>query len=147
MKNHALLRKTLIWMIGLMAFGLCAGLAAGVIILYVRGTAAVQAGEAETVFTREQAAQALRLFVIPGLLFIALLIAAAVLGVPGSDEKKKASVRLPERVCAYRGMNEKRFWLLLLIAAGLIAAGVLNGGLRDVLIKAINICTECIGLG
>ncbi len=37
--------------------------------------------------------------------------------------------------------------LLLLAAAGLIALGVLNGGMRDVLIKAINICTECIGLG
>ncbi|MFR0735032.1 MAG: CD1871A family CXXC motif-containing protein [Oscillospiraceae bacterium] len=23
----------------------------------------------------------------------------------------------------------------------------MNGGLRDVLVKAVNICTECIGLG
>ncbi len=29
----------------------------------------------------------------------------------------------------------------------LIVWGVLNGGMRDVLVKAINICTECIGLG
>ena len=28
-----------------------------------------------------------------------------------------------------------------------IVLGVMNGGLRDVLVKAINICTECIGLG
>ncbi len=33
------------------------------------------------------------------------------------------------------------------LAAALITLGVLNGGLRDVLIKAIKICTECIGLG
>lgn len=32
-------------------------------------------------------------------------------------------------------------------AIALIVLGVLNGGMRDVLIKAINICTECIGLG
>lgn len=32
-------------------------------------------------------------------------------------------------------------------AVMLIAAGILNGGMRDVLVKAINICTECIGLG
>ena len=32
-------------------------------------------------------------------------------------------------------------------AAAFIVLGVMNGGLRDVLIKAINICTECIGLG
>lgn len=32
-------------------------------------------------------------------------------------------------------------------AISFIIAGVLNGGAGDVLIKAINICTECIGLG
>lgn len=32
-------------------------------------------------------------------------------------------------------------------AIALIALGILNGGALDVLIKAINICTECIGLG
>lgn len=32
-------------------------------------------------------------------------------------------------------------------AALFLVLGVLNGGARDVLIKAINICTECIGLG
>jgi len=37
--------------------------------------------------------------------------------------------------------------LLYLAAAALVVIGVLNGGARDVLIKAINICTECIGLG
>ena len=37
--------------------------------------------------------------------------------------------------------------LLYACAILLTLAGVLNGGLRDVLIKAINICTECIGLG
>lgn len=37
--------------------------------------------------------------------------------------------------------------LLYAVALLLIAAGILNGGMRDVLIKAINICTECIGLG
>ena len=36
---------------------------------------------------------------------------------------------------------------LLVAAAALIAAGVRNGGMFDVLVKAINICTECIGLG
>jgi len=36
---------------------------------------------------------------------------------------------------------------LLVLAAAFILLGVMNGGLRDVLVKAINICTECIGLG
>ena len=43
----------------------------------------------------------------------------------------------------------QRVLRLALLAAAVIflILGVKNGGLRDVLIKAINICTECIGLG
>ncbi len=48
-------------------------------------------------------------------------------------------------------MTERRIhilrWALLVAALALIAAGIANGGLRDVLYKAKNICTECIGLG
>lgn len=36
---------------------------------------------------------------------------------------------------------------LIVVALLLIAVGAANGGARDVLVKAINICTECIGLG
>lgn len=36
---------------------------------------------------------------------------------------------------------------ILAAAAALIAWGACNGGMRDVLAKAVNICTECIGLG
>lgn len=52
-------------------------------------------------------------------------------------------------------INEKKEFLtinlirlaVLLLGVTLITLGVLNGGMKDVLIKAINICTECIGLG
>ena len=37
--------------------------------------------------------------------------------------------------------------VLLLAAGAMILLGALNGSLKDVLLKAINICTECIGLG
>lgn len=37
--------------------------------------------------------------------------------------------------------------VLYAAAVALVVLGILNGGMRDVLIKAINICTECIGLG
>lgn len=38
-------------------------------------------------------------------------------------------------------------YILIVAAVGLIVAGVLNGGLMDVLEKAKKICMECIGLG
>ena len=38
-------------------------------------------------------------------------------------------------------------WALLGIAVGIMVFGFLTGGTNDVLTKAINICTECVGLG
>lgn len=37
--------------------------------------------------------------------------------------------------------------LILVIAAAAFTFGLLNGGAMDVLTKAVNICTECVGLG
>lgn len=45
------------------------------------------------------------------------------------------------------GLSPIVYVLLYAAAAAFIVLGVMNGGLRDVLVKAINICTECIGLG
>ena len=36
---------------------------------------------------------------------------------------------------------------ILAAAAVFMVLGALNGGARDVFVKAVNICTECIGLG
>ena len=45
-----------------------------------------------------------------------------------------------------RPVNAARV-ILLLLAVLLIILGTVNGSLKDVLLKAINICTECVGLG
>lgn len=37
--------------------------------------------------------------------------------------------------------------IILVVGVTFVIMGILNGGANDVLIKAINICTECIGLG
>lgn len=37
--------------------------------------------------------------------------------------------------------------IVFVIGVTFLILGIVNGGARDVLIKAINICTECIGLG
>jgi len=51
--------------------------------------------------------------------------------------------RTPEETGKRRALRA----CLLAAAAALILLGILNGGLQDVLTKAIWICTECIGLG
>ncbi len=44
--------------------------------------------------------------------------------------------------------RRQALWAALFAAAlALIVLGVLNGSARDVLAKAIKICSECIGLG
>ena len=48
-------------------------------------------------------------------------------------------------------MHEKPIMIaricLLVLGVAFIIWGILNGGMHDVFVKAINICTECIGLG
>jgi hypothetical protein len=38
-------------------------------------------------------------------------------------------------------------YAILCLAVGILIYGFLLGGTKDVLTKAINICTECVGLG
>ncbi len=56
-------------------------------------------------------------------------------------------VPVPMKTAAETGARRAMRAALYAAALALIVLGVLNGGLNDVLIKAINICTECIGLG
>ena len=62
-------------------------------------------------------------------------------------EESAAGVR-PEPKAAPQGRSVAALQIALIaLAAALIVAGVFNGSARDVLYKAINICTECVGLG
>lgn len=60
---------------------------------------------------------------------------------PAKENAEKNEVNNNEKA-----INIVRF-ALLFIAVGLLLYGYFTGGTADVLTKAINICTECIGLG
>ena len=73
------------------------------------------------------------------------LFALAILNRGGEDQKKAQRAQpYPEK--EWPGKNVLRVALVILSVV-LIVLGITNGGLWDVLVKAINICTECIGLG
>lgn len=62
--------------------------------------------------------------------------------------KKAPAARKEEKTKAENRKTAAAVRIALLVSAiALIAVGAANGGARDVLVKAINICTECIGLG
>ena len=56
--------------------------------------------------------------------------------------------RLYGRISAVICVKKRTVRLVIaLLALALIVLGLANGQARDVLNKAINICTECLGLG
>ena len=59
---------------------------------------------------------------------------------PRKPDPKPAPVNQDVKLKRIRGA-------VLLLAAALLVYGFLSGGAADVLTKAINICTECVGLG
>ncbi|MBR1708907.1 MAG: hypothetical protein IJ719_08780 [Clostridia bacterium] len=64
------------------------------------------------------------------------------------EEKAEGVTRVTETPGPQKGNNARILRVALLVAAVvLIVAGILNGSARDVLYKAITICTECVGLG
>ena len=62
----------------------------------------------------------------------------------------KASGNIKEYVKKDCGCRKKAFItriIVIVITVGLLVLGITGGGMADVLSKAVNICTECIGLG
>ena len=114
--------------------------------IYVDGAARRMENPLESIYTAEKAGQVL-IAALP--LFLVLLCTLAVSIVSGVKPKtgkaSKNAIRMkpqaePKHVNILRAV-------VLIAAVLLIIAGIVNGGALDVLVKAINICTECVGLG
>lgn len=98
------------------------------------------------VFTRENVG-AMLLQLSPIFVIYGLLVVTSLLVQPVSHTKKHTDpVPHSEKYTVSRYSGSIRL-ILSAIALLFIILGVMNGGAKDVLIKAINICTECIGLG
>lgn len=127
---------------------LCAGmLGAGIVRLYFEG-AAFQADEHPDawIFTREKVGAVLLPCLVPFLLSFGVTAASVLLGIR-SDAKPAKTVSPPAAVSTHTKRQTAARWAILAIALVCIALGIWNGSMRDVLYKAINLCTECIGLG
>ena len=122
-------------------------LAAGAVGLYREGAARRAEDPTASVYTAENAAERLAALAPLFFVFLALLLAESVLGVRPPDPQKtgkRAGCAKPRADLKGKGVLQAA---AVAAAVALIVAGILNGSAFDVLVKAINICTECIGLG
>ena len=118
--------------------------------VYIKGSARRAADPTESIYTKEEAVSA----AAPGTAVMIIALCFAVIGrLKGiHDENADRPVKEidfdKERQMAYRGGAVGLPQVIIFVAAIIcIAAGIVNGSMMDVLIKAVKVCTECIGLG
>ena len=156
-------KKLFLALQSVLCIALTALMIAAVLCLFFKGAALQEEDPLAWIFTREKLAASLRPILPLLLAALALTLTGLVLGI--RDEKGEKPVgngALPRKAsrlaagageeerCKQKGLPSRTALLrllLLVLAAAMIAAGLLNGSAGDVLGKAIKICTECVGLG
>ena len=128
-------------------------LAAGIIRIYLEGSAWQAAGHpADWIFTREKVAAVVAPVIPLFLVSLAMTVYGLATGIKDEDAGKpcKDIVLAPDFNKAGPERLQKRARIrkvLMVVAVCLVVLGIFNGSMRDVLVKAIKICTECVGLG
>lgn len=101
----------------------------------------------ETVYTKEAVEDA-SVHLAPLLIVTAAMAGGGILLGIRDDRKMKPSGRIQDDNKPIDRKKQVILRMVLLAAAVLcITAGICNGGMQDVFVKAANICSECIGLG
>lgn len=148
MKNR--IRKTLGIVITVLAIGTAAALIAAAVNLYVAGSrAAKESGDpAAMIYTAEVIRAAFRR-ISPVVYAFLLSLAAGIVYRAFTEEKNGISTSFPlkRRKPASRKAVAALRAAVAAAAVILIILGIAGGGLRDVLVKAVKICMECVGLG
>lgn len=105
-------------------------------------------------FSREIVAVTFSKIAIPVLLCVGMIVVGLILNFllsPADEKKEKKTVSISKELSEQELADAKRIRIsrccILCVAVFFIIYGLATGGIADVLAKAINICTECIGLG
>ena len=126
---------------------LAAVLAAGAVRIYMEGSARKAADPLESIYTAEEVTRKLFAAVplIANSVILLLMCLAVKVKDPDADRPAKAEGRMtPKKETKHQKIVQA---VVVVAAVLLIIAGICNGSALDVLIKGINICTECVGLG
>ena len=100
-------------------------------------------------YTRAAVAEAFSRFAFVFYVWLALVIIGGVchLVIPVADKKTPGKRNGINKLKVNTKMVFYTKIVLVALGAILVIIGVCTGGMADVLAKAINICTECVGLG
>ena len=103
----------------------------------------------QAIYQAEDIYQRLQALLLPCSVLLGIVFITSIIGVVApSAQVKQNAVKTPYTQKAPAHPKKGRIQAIVMITAVVfIVLGVLNGGLYDVFVKAINICTECIGLG
>ena len=145
--SHTGKGKFLPVLLAVLCIALAVILAAGAIVLYVDGAARRAENPLESIYTAEKAGRVMTAALPVFLALLCVLAACLILDVKPPQGKGGTG---GGKASPASGELKHETWIRIAVfaaAALLIIAGILNGGALDVLVKAINICTECVGLG
>ena len=140
-------KKVFLMLLAAVCILLAVMLAAGAVVICRDGLVRQAEDPLENIYTPENVKAGLRAVLPVFLLALALLAAGILLGVKAPEAGRPAAKTGPVKPTSE--MKHRKAVQAAVVAAAvlLILAGILNGSAGDVLIKAIHICTECIGLG
>lgn len=125
-------------------------LSVSALVIYVNGAALKSSDPLSPIYTREKVIRAL----IPAVILIGagliLMVICFAKGIRDENAMRPAkSVKISRKLTSKKTDKAVNIFrvVILLLAVIFIILGVNNGSANDVFGKAVNICTECIGLG
>ena len=123
-------------------------LSVSAIRIYSEGSERKKENALEQIYSRDIAAEAVAPVIPLAAVSLCMTAGGLLLGIRDENEKKPVKSVKNTPVKADDAKKVRTVRIVILSAAGvLIILGLFNGSANDVLVKAINICTECIGLG
>lgn len=138
-------KKIFLWVQALLCAAAALTLVLSALTVYAQGISARRAGDTlGWIFTPERVAS-WRVPVVAALVFCLLWAVIGWIAGMRGEEKRPLIRKIPvqgelKSPWAARGAA-------LALGAAFLLIGIMNGGWRDVLVKAVNLCAECVGLG
>lgn len=125
------------------------GLIVADLVIYFRGLAQQDDDPMAQIYTVDSIAD--HAVIICPMIALSLIITVILLILKIKDPDANRAVNVPGIRTNTSGEKSSATVLtrtvILVIAVAFIIAGILNGSIMDVFVKASKICTECIGLG